>query len=593
MNGRTGNPRLDTFHQQTLSRLKMLYSADIAESVADQLVADLQHAGVDSEPAACRPWSQADVILITYGNSIINTKTNPLQVLQRFLADRLSGLVSTVHILPFFPFSSDDGFSVIDYYRVNPELGSWDDVAAIGEQFDLMFDLVINHVSSESDWFKDFLAQRLPAAEYFITADPATDLSEVVRPRQSPLLTAVETSAGTRHVWTTFSADQVDLNFSNPEVLLEMIRVLLFYLQQGSRFIRLDAVAFLWKELGTNCINLPQTHEVVKLLRELMELAAPQSVLLTETNLPPLQNRSYFGDSDEAHMVYQFSLAPLLLHGLFRGNSRYLYAWARGGCVAPLGCTFLNFTASHDGVGLRPLEGLLPDAELALLLNGMQEFGALISSRTKPDGTEAPYEINIGYFDALSGTWLGRDCWQVARFLLAQTLMLGLRGIPALYIHSLLATPNDYDGVKATGRARAINRRSLQYDELSEQLADDASSQSRVFRELRRRLELRKEQPVFHPDARQEVIPVGDSLFAFWRYSLDGSQRLLAVHNMTDQQQRLYLDGSLDGQLTGDWIELLEGNSLQNPQTVLPLAPYQVLWLSQTEEKGSRSQVPG
>lgn len=581
MGSRTANSQLEVFRKQAVGRLGRLYRSETATSVADQIVNELVNNGMISEPVACRLWSQADVILITYGDSLVEPGSAPLKVLQRFLSKQLSNLISTVHILPFFPYSSDDGFSVIDYYQVNPDLGSWDDVAAIAEQFDLMFDLVINHISSQSDWFKNFIAQREPESDYFIVADPATDLTQVVRPRQSSLLTPVETSSGTQHVWTTFSADQVDLNFSNPQVLLEMVRVLLFYLRNGSRFIRLDAVAFLWKELETNCINLPQTHEVVKLLRELMEIAVPQSVLLTETNLPPLQNRSYFGDSDEAHMVYQFSLAPLLLHGLFRGSSHYLYSWARGGFAAPPGCTFLNFTASHDGVGLRPLEGLLPDAELALLLNGMQQFGGLVSSRTKPDGSEAPYEINIGYFDALSGTLLGRDCWQVARFLLAQTLMLGLRGIPALYIHSLLATPNDYQGVAETGRSRAINRRSLEYVNLDEQLADLQSPQSRIFRELCRRLEIRKQQPAFHPDARQEVLPVGDSLFAFWRYSQDGMQRLLAVHNMTDRSQTLYLDGPLDGQLTGNWTELIERTDFPSPGSRLLLAPYQVNWLSQ------------
>ncbi|HKJ04614.1 MAG TPA: sugar phosphorylase [Geopsychrobacteraceae bacterium] len=579
---RIEDSRLKLFRQQMTCRLETLYGAELSTSVAEQIIEELLQYGMVSEPVSCRLWNQNDVILITYGDSVVEEGVAPLHTLQKFLNEQLPGLISTVHILPFFPYSSDDGFSVIDYYQVDPKLGDWDDVNAISERFDLMVDLVINHVSSESQWFKDYVAQRAPASDYFITADPLLDNSQVIRPRQSPLLTPVETASGLRYVWTTFSADQVDLNFSNPQVLLEFVRILLFYLRQKSRFIRLDAIAFLWKEIGTPCINLPQTHEVVKLLRELMEVASPHSVLLTETNLPPLQNRSYFGDSDEAHMVYQFSLAPLLLHGLFRGTSHYLYAWARRSCISPPGCTFLNFTASHDGVGLRPLEGLLPDAELALLLNGMQQFGGLVSSRTKPDGSESPYEINIGYFDALSGTWLGTDCWQVARFLLAQTLMLGLRGIPALYIHSLLATPNDYQGVEETGHARAINRRSLLFDELNDQLSAGNSPQKRVFDALCHRLKIRQQQAAFHPDARQEVIPVGDALFAFWRYSQDGSQRLLAVHNMTDLTQTLYFDGSLDGQLSGDWFELLDQVELKSSTSLLQLAPYQVLWFSQT-----------
>jgi len=120
------------------------------------------------------------------------------------------------------------------------------------------------------------------------------------------------------------------------------------------RIARLDAVAFLWKELGTNCLHLPETHELVKLFRDVCEIVAPRAIILTETNVPHAENVSYFGQGDEAHMVYQFSLPPLLLHAFITGNGQYLTHWASGLEPPPAGCTFFNFTASHDGVGVRP-----------------------------------------------------------------------------------------------------------------------------------------------------------------------------------------------------------------------------------------------
>lgn len=573
---------LELVRRQAFERLRRIYSEKQVEILLEQLLEELQRALVPcSEELSSRLWNEQDVILISYGDSICAAGQLPLQSLCSFLKQQLSGLISIVHLLPFFPYSSDDGFAVVDYRQVNPELGDWSQVAKINQDFDLMIDLVINHVSSQHRWFQQFLQNAEPGRDYFISPPVSADLTQVVRPRQSPLLTEVETAVGPAKVWSTFSADQVDTDFSNPDVLLEYIRILLFYLRQGARFVRLDAVAFLWKEWGTSCLNLPQTHEIVKLLRDLLGAVAPQTVLLTETNLPHQQNLSYFGDSDEAHMVYQFSLAPLLLHGLFRGTSLYLCEWARTRCNAPPGCTFLNFTASHDGVGMRPLEGLLPQGEVDLLLKGMEKFGGSVSYKANLDGSKSPYEINIGYFDALKGTWLGDDCWQIARFLLAQTLMIGLRGIPALYIHSLLATPNDQAGVELTGRARSINRRRWQREELDPLLADEQSDQAVIFNELRRRLQIRRLQPAFHPDGRQEVLYLGEHLFGFWRHSLDGQQKIFAVHNLTDQVRNLYLDGALDGQFPGHWVGLLTGEVVTSERAVIALPPYHVLWLAQ------------
>ena len=330
-----------------------LYGADEADRIVE-LVSDLVE---ESNPRDVNDSSltQADSILITYGDLLRREGTPPLRVLHGFLKEHLKGTVSAVRILPFYPYSSDDGFSVIDYWQVNKELGSWDDISRIGQDFDLMVDAVVNHISSKSKWFQAYLNGDPEYLDFFIEADPDLDYSTVVRPRALPLLTEFETRMGRRHLWTTFSADQIDLNFASPEVLKEWIKLFFFYIQQGARFIRLDAVGYLWKEIGTSCIHLDETHRVVQLLRAVAELANPAAKIVTETNVPHNDNISYFGNgSNEAHMVYQFPLPPLVLHTFIQEDCRALSQWAHSLEDPPGDATFFNFLASHDGVGLMP-----------------------------------------------------------------------------------------------------------------------------------------------------------------------------------------------------------------------------------------------
>jgi glycosidase len=523
-------------------------------------------------------WDQRDVVLITYGDQIRTEGAPPLRTMYDFLKGHdLDKLIDTVHILPFCPYSSDDGFSVIDYRAVDPALGDWNDVRRLGERFHLMFDLVLNHVSSRSRWFEEYLGGKEPYTGYFIEVDPTTDLSSVTRPRSLPLLTQVETNRGSRHVWTTFSEDQVDLNFANPDVLVEMIDIFLFYIQQGARIIRLDAIAYLWKQLGTNCIHLQQTHEVVKLMRDLITAVAPQVILLTETNVPHAENISYFGSGDEAQMVYQFSLPPLLLDAFLSHDARPLVEWLSALQPAPVGTTFFNFTASHDGVGVRPLEGLISRERLSQLVDAIKARDGLISTRRQPDGTEAPYEMNVSYVSALGdptdGPRLDFDL-HARRFLTSQALMLSLRGIPAVYFHSLVGTTNDCEGVKLSGQPRRINRRKFRLDDLEQQLADVDSLQARIFDGYRRLLQVRIGQPAFHPDAEQDVWNCEEPwLVALVRTSIDKTQRILVLANVCGEQQEVDLKKYTPLSYSRDLLTDREHHG------VLKLEPYELLWL--------------
>lgn len=524
-------------------------------------------------------WSERDALLIIYGNSIIDGNHKPLDLLHDFLLRRMQGVVNSVHILPFFPYTSDDGFAVSDFRAVNSLLGDWPDINRIAENFQLMSDLVLNHVSSQGVWFNQYLQDKSPYNKFFFEASPEDDLSDVVRPRTTPLLREVETASGSRHVWCTFSHDQIDLDFRNPEVLLEFLRIIRLHVDNGVRIIRLDAVAFLWKEPGTSCIHLPQTHAVVKLMRLLCDHAPEQIILLTETNVPKTENLSYFGNHDEAHVIYNFPLPPLVLHAMMSGTARYLKRWQRGMPPAPLGCTYLNFTASHDGIGMRPAEGVLPADEQVRMICAVREAGGLVSMRSLPDGSEAPYEINTTFFDATKRTFAGEDEFHLQRFICSQTIIMSLEGIPAFYIHSMLATANDHESVTRRGMNRAINRHRWHYPTLNTLLDDPDTEHAKVLGALSALLKIRAEQPAFHPNATQFTMPLDEHLFGLWRQSLDRRQSIFALHNVSDKTIEIETEALnlIDDET---WIDLINGEQIELGTPTITLQPYQCCWIS-------------
>lgn len=559
---------------------KIYPEQQIVEQLVERIFCLLEEHLASSMSENLDKWDQSEVVMITYGDSIYAEDEKPLVTLKKFLTSKLQDVITVVHILPFCPYSSDDGFAVIDYLQVDPRLGDWQDIQAIASQFDLMADLVVNHISSESLWFKQFKQGIKPGCDYFIEVDPQTDLSGVVRPRSSPLLAEVDTNQGKKHVWATFSWDQIDLNYGNPDVLIEFIKIILFYIQQGAKYIRLDAVGYLWKEEGTPCIHLSQTHAIIKLFREISQMLNPDVALITETNVPNRENLSYFGNRDEAHLIYNFSLPPLILNALLQGKSDHLKTWMMSMPPAPFGCAYFNFTASHDGIGLRPTEGLLSEAEYNTMLQMMQQFGGKISMRNKADGTCSPYEINISLFDALKGSAKGEDQWQIERFLCSQTIMMGVEGIPAFYIHSLLATANDYEELEKTGRNRSINRHKWNYQELEQKLNDPSSNQALVLKELCRRIQIRRLQPAFHPNTTQYTLhPQNRALFAFWRQSRHRDQSIFCIHNLSDRPQELQL-ADINLICIDPWQDLLSGTVINDTDKQFILEPYQCAWIT-------------
>ncbi len=574
--------------QSVKSLLECIYGAEAAENYLPQLEAIMKEAESTINAPAHRgagklPMDHSDAVLITYGDSLKSPGRKHLATLRDFANEKLRDIFSGIHILPFFPYSSDDGFSIIDYYEVNPDLGTWSEVREIGSVFKIMSDLVLNHCSVQNEWFQRFLKNDAEYRDYFLDIDPGIDLSMIVRPRTHPLLTEFPAEGGPKHVWTTFSADQVDLNFGTPRVFLEMVKVLLFHIEQGIQIIRLDAIAYLWKEIGHPSIHHEKTHAAVKLFRAILERVAPWVVIITETNVPHQENISYFGNmDDEAHMIYQFSLPPLVLDAFLRNDSRHLQEWAAE-LPDTLGkTTFFNFLASHDGIGLLPANGILTPDEIDGLVQNTLQRGGFINYKATPQG-DIPYEMNITYLDAVAEQSLPVSI-RARKFLASQAIMIMLRGVPGIYIHSLLGSGNYLEGVKETGQNRSINREKLSYGEVKKELDTPGSLRNRIFSGFQAMLQAKRSSTAFDPAGRMDILPTGESVFGILRTSPDNDEYAIAMVNVSPDIATVSLPLEvLPKPVKNTFQELVGGETmvatLNRNSLQFQLAGYGVYWL--------------
>ncbi|NCV37843.1 MAG: alpha-amylase [Betaproteobacteria bacterium] len=520
-------------------------------------------------------WDESDVALITYLDTFYNNDEKNIQTLEQVLNTYLQDNVSIIHLLPFFPYSSDDGFAVIDYLKIKKGLATWSDIKKLSLKYKIMADLVINHCSSQSEWFQQFLNNQLPGKNYFLDYKDKFDTSKIVRPRSHDLLQIFKTKKSEKFVWCTFSRDQVDLNFKNKDVLIEFLKIIKFYLDQGISILRLDAVAFLWKKLGTNCINLNETHEVIKLFRLLLDASSQKTFLITETNLPNKENLDYFGNGNEAQLIYNFSLPPLILYSMLYGNSTILRKWLMSMPPPMEGTTYFNFIASHDGIGIRPAEGLISEKNIKAILRRMKEFGGEVSYR-KVENKNKPYEINIALIDALKGTIDNLDNFQIERFICAHAIMLSLEGIPAIYVHSFFGTENDYSGMQSTKQKRSINRKRYDLKDLRNKM-NKKTINSAVLKQLNSLISIRKKQPAFHPNATQFTLNLGEKIFALWRQCQNRKQSIFVLCNITSQKQPVDLN-EINLIFNKNWIDLISNKKIESKK--ISLKPYQTMWIS-------------
>jgi len=522
-------------------------------------------------------WSENTVVLITYADTIEDKNTLPINSVHNFLTNYCSEIFEIVHILPFFPSSSDKGFAVMDYYSIYHRFGQWSDILKLSKDFGVMADVVINHSSSKGQWFQNFLRGHGKGCNYFLDFEEKFDTSKVVRPRTSDILNPVTTSQGQKYVWCTFSKDQVDFNFSKPEVLYEFVLIILYYLTKGITIFRFDAVAFIWKKIGTSCINHYKTHEIVRLFRTLLTYLSPKAVLVTETNTPARENVSYFGNGNEAHWIYNFSLPPILVFSILSGDSSYLEKLTMSMPPSQLGTAYLNFIASHDGIGLRPAESFLSKDEIEKFINLMEKNGGKISFRSNNTDTPEPYEINISLMDAMGESFDKETELGIQRFICIHSIMFSLEGVPAIYIHSLFGSTNDYNLYTITKQNRSLNRGKININEIMK--SDLTDPRHYIFNEIKRLLSIRKKQTAFNPNAVQFTLHLGKELYGIWRQSLDKKQNIFCVTNLTHQETSLSL---LDLNLSSfsEWKDLLSNMELEDISEDLKLKPYQTVWLS-------------
>ncbi|MDT9026906.1 sugar phosphorylase [Rossellomorea yichunensis] len=513
-------------------RLKTIYGEDFKEEFLTSFTGLVDKWSRHSWESAA-PVSEENVYLITYGDSIYEEGKPTLASLRTFLNEKVKGSITDVHLLPMFPYTSDDGFSVVDYRQVDPKLGDWTNIEELAQDYRLMFDFVANHISKSSAWFQGYINGEERYKEYFVPKNPSFDPSGVVRPRTSPLYHEYEGRDGLKTAWTTFSEDQVDLNFRHFPVLKETTDILLEYASKGGTSIRLDAIGFIWKESGTTSIHLPQAHEIIKLWREVMDFFKPNTQIITETNVPHKENISYFGDgTDEANMVYQFSLPPLVLFSLTTHNGEKLTEWAKTIDTVSDTATYFNFLASHDGIGMRPTEGILTENEKHKLVNKVKENGGRVSYKANSDGSQSVYELNINYSAALVNQ--GEDTTEeleVKKMLAAHSILLSFVGVPAIYYHSLLGSHNDEAGVASSGINRRINREKLELSSILGEL-ETSSRRKGIFEGLQEMISIRQKESAFSPYAGQEVLELGANLFGLKRFNQETGESITFVVNL-------------------------------------------------------------
>jgi len=565
--------------------LKTIYSNHTTEEINFisnqllQILDDFSEKSAYEEIRDKERWNESHSVLITYADSIYKNGEATLITLRKLLSKHFGSLSKVVHILPFLKSTSDGGFAVSSYDSLEEKFGGWDDLKSISKNHDLMADLVLNHVSSSHPWVQQFIKSQEPGISNVFSPKQNLDWSNVVRPRSSSLFSQINTDDGPKQVWTTFGPDQIDLNWHNPKMTLEFLNLITTYLSNGIKWLRLDAVGFIWKESGTTCLHLPKAHSIVKLLRVLLNNLLDEGVLITETNVPQKENLSYLISDDEAHMAYNFPLPPLLLEAIITSRADILNSWIFDWPELPDDTTLFNFTASHDGVGLRALEGLMNEQRIKDLLINCEKRGGLVSHRRLSNGEDKPYELNISWWSAMEDSGRDSNRYQFERFILTQLLVMALKGVPAFYLPAVLASENDIKSFSMTGQRRDLNREKFKLENLLSVLNNPESNANKNLKYLRNAMDVRSELKQFHPCSQMKCLSKGRSDIVLIKRG-KGLESIFAIHNMTDNKINYQLnDNDLPEIIDNDFNmrDFLTSNKYNWKN--ISLDPFQVIWL--------------
>lgn len=575
-----------TINLNILKRLNYIYSGVITTEQTllsakriNQLINDYKSQSTNSKSP--ESWSENTVLLITYADNVnkgVTGKTISDFIL--FYQKYFSTFIDTIHFLPFFTSSGDGGFSVKDHEEIDPAYGNWKEISGFSKNATIMTDLVLNHASSQGKWYRNFIENKRPGKDYFFTIDNNYDCSNVIRPRDHELLKDIKLEIGNKKLWCTFSYDQIDLNFRNPDVLLEFVKLIIKLSSYGVKIFRLDAVAFIWKESGTTCLNLPQTHEIIKLLRDIVDQLDENIIIVTETNLPKNENLSYFGKNDEAHWIYNFSLPPLIIYTFLFGDSSSITKWSMKMPPAQFGNAYLNFIASHDGIGMRPAEGVLSDEDINNMLTRLKKNGSEFSMRKLKGTEDKVYEANISLFSALQNIDADNNgIFALDRFIAAHCIILAIEGVPAFYFNSFFGTKNDKQSYLKSGIKRDLNRHKWNFSDLVSKIDDNQTHEFKCFSILKKLISIRKSQPAFHPNATQFTLNIDQSVFAVWRQSKNRKQSIFAIINVTSSKF-IFNTNMINLIDDEEWYDLLNPKTNFQDEQKIELNPYQTIWIT-------------
>jgi sucrose phosphorylase len=444
-----------------------------------------------------------EVMLITYADSLGSNLAELKEIIDQYFAEAVGG----VHILPFFPSSADRGFAPLTYREVDSDFGNWEDISSLADNYYLMFDFMVNHISQQSEFFQDFKQNKDQSkyADFFIRyqdfwengepTEQEVDLIYKRKPR-APYLEVEFADGSTEKVWCTFAEEQVDLNMES-RVVKEFIRNSLSFLaEHGASIIRLDAFAYAIKKAGTSCFFIEP--EIWQLLDYCQAVLAEYNVEI----LPEIHEHHsiQLKIAEQDHFVYDFALPMLLLHSIYSSTAKNLTAWLRK-------CPAHQFTTldTHDGIGVVDVKDLMSDAEIEETREMLYQQGSNVKkvySSAAYDNLDI-YQINCTYYSALGNN--------DQAYLLAWAVQFFAPGIPQVYYVGLLAGKNDIELLEKTKVGRNINRHYYSKAEVA------AEIKRPVVQKLKRLMEFRNSYPAFAGDYEIAALEAESQLKIIWQ----------------------------------------------------------------------------
>lgn len=470
-----------------------------------------------------------EAMLITYSDSLGKNMKDLKFVLETYFKESIGG----VHLLPFFPSTGDRGFAPSDYTTVDPDLGSWEDVDALGEKYYLMFDFMINHISRESKFFQDFKKNHenspykdmfIRVHEFFPPGRPTQEDIDLIYKRKdkAPFQTVHFEDGTTEEVWNTFGEEQIDLDV-NKAIVKEFIRETIKDMaSHGCSLIRLDAFAYAVKKLDTNDFFVEP--EIWDLLDEVRAEAAKYQVEL----LPEIHEHYsiQMKIADHDYFVYDFALPMVVLFSLYSGKANRLANWLK---MSPM----KQFTTldTHDGIGVVDARDLLTDEELDYTSEQLYKVGANVKrvySSEKYNNLDI-YQINSTYYSAL-----GNDD---SSYLLSRILQCFAPGIPQIYYVGLLAGENDIELLEATKEGRNINRHYYTLEEIENEV------ERPVVKQLLSLLRFRNTSKAFDLEGKFEILTPDESTIEIVRTSADQQTKARLVANLATKEYTIEENG--------------------------------------------------